>query len=295
MRKKILSISLIIVIILASILVGGCGKSKKSGFELVQGSGATMTAALKSAYQNKEWVVVTGWTPHWKFAKFDLKYLKDPKNVYGGAEQINTIVRKGLKNDMPQVYEFLDKFKWTPADMEKVMLMNQEKGSDAYENAKKWINDNADKVKQWLPANLKQGEGKKVKLIYVEWSSEVASTNVVKAVLQEKMGYKVEMISVAAAMMYQGMANGDADGMVAAWLPSTHGHYLKEVKDKVVDLGPNLEGTKLGLIVPKYVTIDSIAELKANASKFDNKIIGIDPGAGLMKKTRKALEAYNLK
>ena len=32
---------------------------------------------------------------------------------------------------------------------------------------------------------------KEVELAYVEWSSEVASTNVVRAVLQERMGYEI--------------------------------------------------------------------------------------------------------
>ena len=137
-------------------------------------------------------------------------------------------------------------------------------------------------------------EQKTVKLIYVEWASEVASTNVVKAVLQEKMGYKVDTIPVSAAAMWQGIASGDADAMVAAWLPTTHGHYLEKVKDKVVDLGPNLVGTKIGLVVPDYVTIDSIDQLNANADKFDGKIIGIDPGAGLMSKTEKAIKEYDL-
>ena len=133
-----------------------------------------------------------------------------------------------------------------------------------------------------------------VELIYVEWSTEVASTNVVRAVLQEKLGYEVEMTPVSGAAMWQGTASGDADGMVAAWLPTTHGHYLEKVKDQVVDLGPNLDGTKIGLVVPSYVTIDSIEELDANADKFNGKIIGIDPGAGLMSKTEKVIEEYGI-
>jgi len=62
--------------------------------------------------------------------------------------------------------------------------------------------------------------------------------------------------------MYQGLASGDADGMVAAWLPTTHGHYLDAIKDDVVDLGVNLDGTKIGWVVPSYVTIDSIEDLQ---------------------------------
>ncbi|MBT2785135.1 MULTISPECIES: glycine betaine ABC transporter substrate-binding protein [unclassified Halomonas] len=117
---------------------------------LRSGSGATMTAALASAINNEEDIVVTSWTPHWMFARFDVKYLEDPENVYGGAEQIHTAVRQGLEDDMPEAYAILDAFEWTPEQMGEVMLMNQEDGSDPYENAKQWVEDNQDVVEQWL-------------------------------------------------------------------------------------------------------------------------------------------------
>ena len=120
------------------------------GLNLRSGSGATMTAALASAIQNEEDIVVTSWTPHWMFARFDVKYLEDPENVYGGAEQIHTVVRSGLKEEMPEAYAILDAFEWTPDQMGEVMLMNQEDGSDPYENAKKWVEENQDVVEQWL-------------------------------------------------------------------------------------------------------------------------------------------------
>ncbi|MGM0543356.1 MAG: glycine betaine ABC transporter substrate-binding protein [Pseudomonadota bacterium] len=118
--------------------------------QLRSGSGATMTAALSSAISNEEDIVVTGWTPHWMFARFDVKYLEDPENVYGGAEQIHTVVRNGLEDDMPEAYAILDAFEWTPEQMGEVMLMNQEDDSDPYENAKQWVEDNQDVVEEWL-------------------------------------------------------------------------------------------------------------------------------------------------
>lgn len=119
--------------------------------DLQSGSGATMAAALKSAIDNHEEIAVTGWTPHWMFARWDLKYLEDPKNVYGGAEQIHTIVRQGLEEDMPEAYAILDAFHWTAEDMGEVMLMNQEEDSDPYENAKQWVEEHQDLVQEWLP------------------------------------------------------------------------------------------------------------------------------------------------
>ncbi|MBO8136593.1 MAG: glycine betaine ABC transporter substrate-binding protein [Desulfotomaculum sp.] len=119
-------------------------------FELVDSSSAAMAASLKKAINDNEWIVVTGWTPHWKFAKFDLKYLDDPKGVYGGEEHIATVVRKGLKEDNEELYKFLDNFKWTPEDMQAVMLKIEE-GMSPEEAAKEWVENNSDKVEKWLP------------------------------------------------------------------------------------------------------------------------------------------------
>lgn len=133
----------------------------------------------------------------------------------------------------------------------------------------------------------------KVKLGYVEWDSEIASTNVVKKVLEDQ-GYDVEITPVDAGVMWTGVAEGDFDGIVAAWLPGTHADYYAEVKDKVENLGPNLEGAKIGLAVPTYVTINSIEELNSVKDKFNKEIIGIEPGAGIMKATERAIDEYGL-
>ncbi|MFA5522125.1 MAG: glycine betaine ABC transporter substrate-binding protein [Castellaniella sp.] len=132
-----------------------------------------------------------------------------------------------------------------------------------------------------------------VHLAYVEWSSEVASTNVMR-VLLEKAGYDVKMTSLAAAAMWQSVATGDADALLAAWLPTTHEDYYEELGDRIDDLGPNLDGTKLGLVVPAYTPVDSIEDLNAHADKLNKEIIGIDPGAGLQRLTGQVVKDYGL-
>ena len=119
--------------------------------ELQSGSGATMTSALDTAIDNQEDIVITGWTPHWMFARWDLKYLDDPKNIFGGSEEIDTVVRKGLKEDMPEAYAILDNFSWTPEELGEVMLLNQKDDADPYESAKQWVEDNPDIVSEWMP------------------------------------------------------------------------------------------------------------------------------------------------
>jgi glycine betaine/proline transport system substrate-binding protein len=118
--------------------------------KLVDGSDATMAAALKDAYDRKQNIVVTAWTPHWMFARWDMKYLDDPKNVFGGEETVNTVARKDLKKDNPELYSILSKFKLSLDDEQKVMVWNEEKGAKPAETAQRWIKENPDKVKAWL-------------------------------------------------------------------------------------------------------------------------------------------------
>ncbi|GAB0166904.1 glycine betaine ABC transporter substrate-binding protein [Lysinibacillus sp. CTST325] len=117
-------------------------------WQLLTSSSGAMTTSLAKAIKNKEDIIVTGWSPHWKFAKYDLKYLEDPKGVYGGEETINTFARKGLKEDQPDVYSVLDNFHWTSEDLESVMLEIMD-GKDPKQAAKDWVEANADKVAEW--------------------------------------------------------------------------------------------------------------------------------------------------
>lgn len=144
-----------------------------------------------------------------------------------------------------------------------------------------------------LAAGAAQAEKKDLTIAYVEWSDAVVATNVVKTALEEK-GYKVKIVPLSGAAMWQAVATGEADAMVAAWLPATHAAYYAKLKDKVDDLGPNVTGAKIGWAVPTYVDITSIEDIKKDPAKFGGKVIGIDPGAGLMKASEKAIKDYGL-
>ncbi|MBS4191260.1 glycine/betaine ABC transporter [Bacillus sp. FJAT-49705] len=229
-----------------------------SDWDVVEGSGAAMTAALKKAYNKKEPIIITGWTPHWKFSEFDLKYLEDPKGVFGGEENINTIARLGLAEDHPSAYKVLDQFNWTADEMADVMVKITD-GEDPEKAANEWIKANADKVSTWTEG-VEKVDGDKITLGYVAWDSEIASTNVISQVLTE-LGYNVTLRQIEAGPLWAGVADGSLDASVAAWLPITHADYYEKFEGKFEDLGPNLKGTKIGLVVPSYMDIDSIEDL----------------------------------
>jgi glycine betaine/proline transport system substrate-binding protein len=62
----------------------------------------------------------------------------------------------------------------------------------------------------------------------------------------------------------------------------------------VVLLGEAFSEGTTGLVVPAYVTINSIEELNANKDKFKGEIIGIGGGAGIHANTVKAIDLYGL-
>lgn len=233
---------------------------KDKNWQLQPSSTAAMTSTLDKAIKDKRPIVITGWQPHWMFTKYKIKFLKDPKNVYGKAEHIDTVVRKGLKKDKPEAYTILDRFHWNREEMSSVML-KVNNGEDPNKAAKNWIKKNPDMVKQWTKG-VKKVHGEKLKMTYVAWDSEIASTNVIAQVLRDQ-GYDVTIQSMEMQPVWASIATGAADAQVSAWLPKTAAKFAKDYKGQYEDLGPSLEGAKVGLAVPTYMTnINSIDDLK---------------------------------
>jgi glycine betaine/proline transport system substrate-binding protein len=137
-------------------------------------------------------------------------------------------------------------------------------------------------------------EAKKVSIGYVTWDCAIASTNVMKQVFEEA-GYDVELVAVDAGPLFQALANGNVDFTTTGWLPHTHEHYWEQYGDRIDYVHENIPGAaRIGLVVPTYVTIDSIEEMNDVADQFGGRIVGIEPGAGIMTRTEQAIDEYGL-
>ncbi len=137
-------------------------------------------------------------------------------------------------------------------------------------------------------------EGETIEVAYVSWACATANTYLVKNILMNEFGVDANIRQMDAGLMWQAVETGDIDFQVTAWLPYTHADYYSAVKDNVVDLGPIYEDAKIGLVVPSYVTIDSIEEINEHADQFGGRIVGIDAGAGVMGAAADAIETYNM-
>lgn len=228
--------------------------------ELMPSSEPAMVTELQNAIENEEPIVVTLWQPHWMFSEYDLKFLEDPKETLGASENIHTMVRQGLKDDQPSAYQLLDNFHWEVEDMNEVMAkFGQDEDVEPREAAKEWIEDNPDKIESWTEG-IEPVDNETIELAYVNWDTELSSTNVVALVLEE-LGYNVELTPLDMGIAFESLSEGEVDGMLIAWLPVGAASYYEQYKDEIDDLGPNLEGAQQGFVVPEYMDIDSIEDL----------------------------------
>ena len=132
---------------------------------------------------------------------------------------------------------------------------------------------------------------------YINWDEDVAVANVSKILLEEDLGYEVELKLLDVGPLFEGVASGDLDAFQDVWLPTTHETYWKKFQDEVVDLGQWYEGeASLGIAVPEYAEAQTIGDLAEYRDEFGGRIVGIEPGSGIMGVVKDdAVAAYGLK
>lgn len=116
--------------------------------KLQASSGPAMLSALKRAYDAKKPIAVVLWSPHWAFAKYKLKYLKDPKGTFGKAGYIQGLANKTWATNHPTAVHWLEAFKLTPHQLGILEDdINHAKSPDA--GVKKWMAANQSLVNSW--------------------------------------------------------------------------------------------------------------------------------------------------
>lgn len=123
--------------------------------------------------------------------------------------------------------------------------------------------------------------------VFNGWPEGEAASYLWKIILEEH-GYDVTLEYADAGPVFAGLSTGDYDVALDGWFPLTHQHYMEEYSD-IVDLGAWNDDAVLTLAVNESSPITSLDELGENAEAFGNRIIGIEPGAGLTKATQEAV------
>lgn len=118
-------------------------------YALIESSETAMLSELEKAYENEEPILVTLWSPHWVFAEYDLKYLEDPKTVFGEADDIYFMTRTGFEDDYPEIVQWMNNWDMDDDSLGSLMGLGEELG-DPLEAAKQWIEENRELVDEWM-------------------------------------------------------------------------------------------------------------------------------------------------
>jgi glycine betaine/proline transport system substrate-binding protein len=120
-------------------------------------SGPANWQALESAINNEEPIAVAGWKPHWKWNRYDIKYVDGAKtnhnvDIWGRSEDIFTIVDNEFTSEFPkEVVCFLKEFEANDEQVGSLMTAFNDRGDlSKSEAAAQWIQNHPEHVNGWM-------------------------------------------------------------------------------------------------------------------------------------------------
>ncbi len=127
------------------------------------GGEASQITQVRQAYQEKKPILFYWYTPQWLNAELELAEIKlpewkegcdaDPKKVacaYPDYDLRKLVSTKFAESGSP-AFEVIKKFQWTNDQQNEVAVMIAGEKMKPEEAAAKWVEANADTVKEWLP------------------------------------------------------------------------------------------------------------------------------------------------
>ena len=128
--------------------------------KLVQAPTAGMLAEVGRRYAAREEFAFLAWSPHWMNQRFDIRYLRDPKNAMGKTNnpaECSTIVGEDLREEAPAAHALMDALALTEAQINGLEAAINDEG-DALAGARRWASENRGVVRPWIEAARNAGE-----------------------------------------------------------------------------------------------------------------------------------------
>ncbi|MBN2634748.1 MAG: glycine betaine ABC transporter substrate-binding protein [Prolixibacteraceae bacterium] len=108
-----------------------------------------MVEQLGDSIQRRKDIVVTGWEPHWIFARYNVRFLDDPDNIFGQKENIYTIATKNLEEEHPNAVRFFERMQLTENQLNS-LVYEIRVSENPVDGVKKWMEKNEFVVNQWM-------------------------------------------------------------------------------------------------------------------------------------------------
>lgn len=136
-------------------------------------------------------------------------------------------------------------------------------------------------------------QDKIIKLGHAPYDYEDPMIEVTKQIADER-GYQVEIMDGDVGFMFLSLVQGDIDAWPGVWLPSIHETYQEKYGDQYEVGSAIFTDAPVGWVVPKSLEIDTIAELQGNEDIVGGKLVGFEPGSGMMLLSEEVIDGYDL-
>ena len=231
-------------------------------------------------------------------------YLQNTEKAFLDINNSMRVVGEDIKGIFAKINELTSFSENISQEMENISAVCQESAASSEEISAS-MQENADSVggitekftefTKKIQIISKQLEHYKfIKIAHNEYTESYFRLEVLKEIIRRKYGIAVEGILVSNQEVWRSVAEGKADATIVPWMPNSDAYLAKKYENRLESLGSNLKGCKMGMVVPSYVTINNITEMKNYASKFNNKIYTLQRRTGVGQLAREVLKAYDL-
>ncbi|HSH57097.1 MAG TPA: ABC transporter substrate-binding protein [Halomonas sp.] len=112
-----------------------------------------MLGAARSAIDREEPIVWVGWTPHWMNLELPLRYLDDPKDLFGennGETDVLTVLRSDYADAHPNLVGFFESFIFSAKEQSWMIDEFGQKERAPKAVAKEWLREHPERVEAML-------------------------------------------------------------------------------------------------------------------------------------------------
>lgn len=112
-----------------------------------------MLSAARSAISREEPIVWVGWTPHWMNLELPMRYLEDPKDLFGannGESEVLTLMRTGFAETHPNLEHFFTQFTFSAEQQSWMINEYGQEERDVEDVARDWINGHPERLQAML-------------------------------------------------------------------------------------------------------------------------------------------------
>jgi glycine betaine/proline transport system substrate-binding protein len=121
-------------------------------WQVLPSSTQAMLAELERSIRRQQAIVFCAWRPHWMNVAYEIRYLADPLEHWGGAgrTRVHTLVRPGLAQARPELMRFFERFRVEAATQSRWIHEYARAGREPEAIARDWVDAHAERVAGWI-------------------------------------------------------------------------------------------------------------------------------------------------